>query len=390
MSERILLVDDERKVLHALLRQLGEHFDIATAASGADALKMISSDGPFAVIVSDMRMPGMDGVEFLAAARECAPDSVRVMLTGNADQQTAIEAVNEGQIFRFLTKPCAPEALSNALQASLSQYRLIIAEKELLEKTLRGAITILTEVLSLTNPVAFGHASRVQRLVARLCTRMEQEHSWQIDVAAMLSQIGCVTVPSDTLERAYRGEVLQSQERQMLDAHPEVAGELIRNIPRLAEVADIVAYQQKGFDGSGVPSDDVHGPAIPLGARILRVAIDYDTLTWRGHTDQNALAELRSHPRLYDPAVLRALEALVEADQPFEVREFSLADVKLNAVLAEDVITPDGFLLLSRGQKVTPSVHKLLRNFALRRGLENRIRVRIFVKKPSGCHATRE
>ncbi len=388
MSERILCVDDEPKVLSAFQRHLRDQFDIATATSGPEALALIASQGPFAVIVSDMRMPGMDGVEFLAAVKKRAPDSVRIMLTGNADQHTAIEAVNEGNIFRFLTKPCTPETLAQALQAGLVQHQLIIAEKELLEKTLRGAIKVLAEVLSLTNPVAFGLAARVQRLVSRLCKQMQMERPWQCEIAAMLSQIGCVTVPPDTLERAYRGGTLQAQEEQMLEAHPGIASELIRHIPRLEEVARIVAYQKKGFDGSGPPRDDVRGTDIPLGSRILRAATDFDGMKWSGRTDAAALLELRQRSHLYDPAVLEALEAVVAVDQPFEIREFSLHEIRPHTLLAEDVRTPDGRLLLSKGQEITPSVHRLLLNYARKQGLEKQIRVRIQVEKQTERSAT--
>jgi response regulator RpfG family c-di-GMP phosphodiesterase len=388
MSERILCVDDEPKVLSAFQRQLHEQFEITTATGGAEALKTIASSGPFAVVVSDLRMPGMDGIHFLSEVKQRAPNSVRIMLTGFADLQTTVEAVNEGNIFRFLTKPCAPEALVRALQAGVSQYRLVIAERELLEKTLRGAIKVLAEVLSLTNPVAFGHASRVQRLVSKLCKHMQVERSWQIEIAAMLSQIGCVTVPPNTLEKAYHGGTLQAQEVQMLEAHPGIAGDLIRNIPRLEEVAGIVAYQKKCFDGSGVPRDDVRGAAIPLGARILKAAADHDALKWSGHTHQRALVELRQRSHLYDPAVLEAMEAVAASDQPFEIREFTLKDVRPHAVLAEDVKTPGGCVLIGKGQEITPSVHSLLCNYARRQSLEEQIRVRVYVEKQTDDTAT--
>ncbi|MBI5863893.1 MAG: response regulator [Planctomycetes bacterium] len=379
MTERILFVDDEPRVLAAFQRQLNERFDVSTAPDGEAALKLIAAAAPFAVIVSDMRMPGMDGVEFLAAAKRHAPDSVRVMLTGNGDQQTAIEAVNEGHIFRFLNKPCTPESLAQTLEAGIAQYRLVTAEKELLQKTLRGAVELLAEVLSLTNPVAFGHASRVKRLAARLCKHMRVEPCWQIEIAAMLSQIGCVTIPPDTLAKAYRGEALETQELQLLDAHPGVGADLIRHIPRLEEVAGIVAYQRKCFDGSGTPRDDVSGEAIPLGARILKIAADYDQLCWGRNLGPGAILELQERNDCYDPAVLIAFAELLAADHQFELREFTLAEVMPNAVLAEDVKAPDGRLLIAKGQELSPSMCQLLHNFADRQGLRSAIRVRAYV-----------
>lgn len=388
MNKRILCVDDEPKVLSAFQRQLHDEFDITTANGGPEALTVIAAKGSFAVVVSDMRMPGMDGIHFLSEVKKRTPDSVRIMLTGFADLQTTVEAVNEGNIFRFLTKPCTPEALARALQAGVAQYRLVTAEKELLGKTLRGAIKVLAEVLSLTNPVAFGHASRVQRLVSQLCKQMQLEHPWQIEIAAMLSQIGCVTIPADTLERAYRGDSLQASEMQMLVSHPAIAENLIRNIPRLEEVARIVAYQKKGFDGSGTPRGDVCGVELPLGARILRAAVDYDALKWSGNPGHIALAELRGRSRLYDPAVLEALETVITSDQSFEIREFALADVRPHAVLADDIRTPDGYLLIAKGQEITTSMRQLLHNFAHQKGIEEKIRVQVYVEKQPAQPAT--
>lgn len=137
MTERILCVDDEPHILEAFQRQFREQFAIETAVGGERALAAIAEHGPFAVVVSDLRMPDMDGIRLLSTIRERAPETVRILLTGYADLQAAIEAVNAGHIFRFLTKPCPSETLAKALEAGLAQYRLITAEKALLEQTLK-------------------------------------------------------------------------------------------------------------------------------------------------------------------------------------------------------------------------------------------------------------
>ena len=143
MNSRILFVDDEPNVLQAYSRTLRKQFDISTVTSGAAGLETAANDGPFAVVVSDMRMPEMDGVEFLSRMKASSPDTVRIMLTGNADQQTAIDAVNKGDIFRFLNKPCPPDNMADSLNSALEQHRLINAEKELLESTLKSSMEAL-------------------------------------------------------------------------------------------------------------------------------------------------------------------------------------------------------------------------------------------------------
>lgn len=134
MKPKILLVDDELNVLIAYQRNLRSRFDLSIAESGEAGLAVINESGPFAVIVSDYNMPIMNGIEFLRNVKNLAPDSIRIMLTGQADLQSAINAVNEGNVFRFLTKPCSHELLLNSLESAVEQYRLVTVEKVLLEK----------------------------------------------------------------------------------------------------------------------------------------------------------------------------------------------------------------------------------------------------------------
>ena len=375
--DKILCVDDEQHILASYRRQLRKDFDLDTASSGPEGLEAIQTNGPFAVIVSDMQMPGMNGVQFLSEARKIAPNSVRMMLTGVADQSTAAEAVNEGNVFRFLTKPCPSETLTRTLVAGIEQYKLITAEKELLEKTLLGSIKVLSDVLSLVNPTAFGRASRVLRLTRELARELKVSKSWQLKIAAMLSQLGCVTVPEQTLSRVYKGVDLEPAELQMFAGHPQIGSDLIARIPRLETVSDVIAYQEKRFDGTGHPQDSRSGEQIPQGARILKVALDLDTLESKGMARSFAIAELRSRTGWYDPAVLTALETVIQREEQFLLREVALADLDGQMILAADVKTADGVLLVSKGQEVTSSLRQLLKNFSRRSGIVEPIRVLI-------------
>jgi|YNPMSStandDraft_1061717.scaffolds.fasta_scaffold00051_14 sigma-B regulation protein RsbU (phosphoserine phosphatase) len=134
MNKKILFVDDEINVLHGYRRNLRSLFDVHIAQSGEEALKIISEQDDFAVIISDYRMPEMDGIELLHKVRDISPDTIRIILTGYADMQIAIEAINEGNIFRFLTKPISNDKLINTINDALEQYRLITTEKELNKK----------------------------------------------------------------------------------------------------------------------------------------------------------------------------------------------------------------------------------------------------------------
>ncbi len=364
MSEGILCVDDDANILDGYKRHLRKEFKLETAVGPEQGLQMVAERGPFAVVVSDLQMPGMNGIQFLARVREQSPDTVRILLTGNADLQTSIDAINQGQIFRFLTKPCAPDALGNTLKAGLAQYRLITAEHELLEHTLSGSIKVLCEVLSLVNPEAFGRSARITRYVEAMATELHVSELWAIKTAAMLSQIGCVILPEAVLKKVYRGEKLTPEESQLFNQHPFVAFDLIGKIPRMTRVAEIIKYQDKYYDGVGVSGDQRQGNEIPMEARILKVALDFDALESAGKTKIEAFAQLKQRKGWYDPVVVNALKTAFAKEIQYEMRATVVADLHEGMILAEDITSSTEVLLASKGQEVTPSLIMRLQNFS--------------------------
>jgi response regulator RpfG family c-di-GMP phosphodiesterase len=376
MSSKILFVDDDQNLLDGVRRTLRGKFNVDTAQGGPEALARIETSEPYAVIISDMKMPGMDGVQLLSEVKERAPDTVRIMLTGNADQQTAIEAVNEGHIFRFLTKPCPPEALAKTLSAGLEQYRLIRAEKELLEQTLRGSVQVLTDVLSLVNPTAFGRASRVRRLVRQLADIIGVVDVWQIEIAAMLSQVGCITVPEETLKKVYDGSSLTPEELRMLQTHPQIGHDLIERIPRLGEVAEMIAYQEKLFNGAGSPPNGKRGYGIPLGSRLLKLALDFDKLSEAKVEDIDAVREIKRREGWYDEAVVEALCHVVKnREVQYDAEYVNVSDLRVHMILADDIMSTSGVLLIAKGQDITISLRLRLENFLARGGIQEPIKV---------------
>jgi response regulator RpfG family c-di-GMP phosphodiesterase len=247
MSERILFVDDDTNMLASMQRALYKDFGIDIAASPEQGLKQIAEYGPYAVVISDLTMPGMSGITFLACVHDESPDTVRVMLTGNADLDSAIAAVNEGNIFRFLTKPIQHDILVKTLEASIAQYKLITAERELLQKTLAGSVKVLIDIMSLASPMAFSRASRASRYVRLLADKLEIEDSWQYEMAAMLSQIGCIALPQGILEGLHTGRQLTEEENKALKSHLVIARRLLANIPRLDSISRMIDLQYEPF-----------------------------------------------------------------------------------------------------------------------------------------------
>jgi response regulator RpfG family c-di-GMP phosphodiesterase len=334
-------------------------FEVRTAPGGAEGLAMLDADpGAFALVISDMRMPVMAGDAFLREARIVAPDAVRILLTGHADMDAAVRAVNNAHLFRFLTKPCAAEDLLRACAAAVGQHRLVIAERVLLEQTLHGSIDALAGTLALANPAAFGRGVRLKELVSGLAEAAAVAKRWEIEVAAMLAHIGAVTLPQPTAEKLYAGEPLTPDEQAMVDRIPEVTRKLLAKIPRLEGVLAIL----DGYAQDVEPGDFAAVETLPEGARALRIATDYDELESDGLTPEVALGTMTSR-QIYDPSLLDAFAAVVGVgERAPTVSEIPLAGLDCGMTLADDVRTANGGLLVARGQAVTPQMIERLTN----------------------------
>lgn len=368
MTERVLFVDDDSNILAGYRRQLRKRFDLHTAASGAEGLETLKAKGPFAVVVSDMNMPEMDGLQFLKRVNERSGDTVRIMLTGNADQKTAVDAVNEGKIFRFCNKPCPPDTLAETITSGLQHYRLITAERQLLERTLAGSVKVLLDVLAMVDPKSFGATARLRDWMRRMVTELGLDQAWEYDLAAMLSPIGRLTLPQEIQEKMDRGETLSGPERDILARIPGTTRDLIANIPRLEKVSEYLYYQGKGFDGSGFPREEIERKQIPMGARMLKVIVDLKAACGSGDPDAEAFAKLEERATLYDPGILALARKCLLKDAAAggggggPQKPIRLAQLQPGHRLAADIRTQDGQLLLAGGQEVTKMVVQKLTN----------------------------
>lgn len=360
-SPRILCVDDEPHVLEGLALHLRRRYRVTVANSGEDGLTILAHDGPFAVVMSDMRMPGMDGAMFLAHVRQVAPDATRMLLTGQTDMRSAIAAVNQGQIFRFLTKPCSPDELATAMEAAVEQHRLTTAEKVLLEQTLLGSVRTLIEILSLTSPLVFGRASRIQQLAKELAEPLGVGSRWVLEVAALMSQLGCVALPDEVVRKRYFREVLTEDEQVMVKRLPSLTESLLANIPRLEKVRAVLALAanpdaRRRFSQAS--------EELLLMAEILRVASDYDELESSGLDAARAIEVLVRRLPGYDQRVLEALSLARDSGKAqYAIRELPPESLCDGMLLAEDLRTAAGHVLASRGSRVTAGLTARVRNF---------------------------
>jgi response regulator RpfG family c-di-GMP phosphodiesterase len=354
---RVLCVDDEPRVVDGLAVHLRRDYQVLTANGGQSALQIFKDKGAPAVIVSDMRMPGMDGATLLKHVKQLYPETTRILLTGEPGRDAAIAAVNEGQIFRFLAKPCPPDHLRAAIEAGVAHHRLFIAERVLLQETLIGCIKALIDILAITNPVAFGRATRVKRLATELAEAVGNKGFWQLEAAAMLSQIGYISLPVELVEKLYYGKRLTPEERVLADGVPHVAQKLLGRIPRLEPVMEILAASQQ-------PKNDIPEGLVKLGAGILRLVLEYDAHIAQGHPADVAIQALRAQMVRHDVKLVEGLESLVgPVAGAQEVSEVLVGRVMPGMVFMDDLRTHVGTLLVPKGFEVTETFLERVRNF---------------------------
>lgn len=380
MNEKILFVDDDPNVLEGYQRRLSRVLRVDTALGGNEGLKRLAENGPYAVVVADMKMPGMNGIEFLARVKELVPNTVRMMLTGNADTTVAVDAVNEGNIFRFLTKPCPADVMGKALVAGISQYRLIIAEQSVIEDTLKKSVELLVEILSWADPITFGQTMQLRGAAKDLATHLKIRDTWEIELGVLLSRIGQIMLPHDVMAKSRSGIPLSYDEIKAVRQIPQAGSEILSRIPRLEPVARIVLYQQKRFDGTGFPEDQVVGDAIPVGARILKVLTDLIELEVQGKKWREALSTMQSRSGWYDPWVLDAVIAYRgtsenKAAEAVTVHK-KIDDLLIGDALVSDVKAINEMLLIKEGEIISDVLLARLRMYARLSGVREPIEVR--------------
>lgn len=317
----VLMVDDEPKVLEGHRRTLRSHFDLHTALGGTAALEAMEAFGPFTVVVTDFKMPDMDGISLLAKVADLYPDTVRMILTGYADMDTAIRAVNTGAIFRFLTKPSPPEDLVMVISAGIKHAEMVRDAKELeivrrlkdgFEQTLRA----FTRLVEFRDPYTSGHMDRTADIAVMIAERMgmADDDIAGLRLGAMVHDIGKVAVPSHILNKL--GE-LTDAEFSIIKAHAEVGGEIFKGLGVEWPIGRMIREHHERLDGSGYP-DGLSGDQILLQSRILGVADIIDAIiTHRpyrhGLGKKEAVDYLREgRERMFDPEVVDIALALME------------------------------------------------------------------------------
>ncbi|MES3024500.1 MAG: HD domain-containing phosphohydrolase [Pseudomonadota bacterium] len=431
-AHTLLCVDDEPNILAALrrlFRPLG--YKVLCAEGGAAGLALMEREA-VDLVISDMRMPEMNGAEFLEHARARWPGTVRMLLTGHADVSTILAAINRGEIFRYIPKPWddndilllvrhalerralehekraleqlthsqneALKALNAALEDKVAARTreleasrdTVVAANEKLKSNFITTIKIFSSIIELRGDRLAGHARRVAELARRIAVRMglAPQQTQEVFIAALLHEIGKIGFPEELLRMPVNS--LGGDYLGLFRKHPARAAQALMPLDALRGVAAILRAQLERFDGAGFP-DGLAGDAIPLGARILALASDYDNL------QLGALVQRRMAPedarqlvcdsagKRYDPAVVAAFRSLDEAGPAEPVRELALLSRALapGMVLARDLLSGDGVMLLSSEHVLDAALIRQVQEFESKH--EQRLQVWVWPARGDGA-----
>jgi response regulator RpfG family c-di-GMP phosphodiesterase len=323
MSHKILIVDDEPANLRLLERLFRRDYDIIVAASGMEAMRMLEQHD-VALIITDQRMPGMTGIELLKRTASIRPHTVRIILTGYTDVEALVEAINCGQVYKYVTKPWDNDELRLTVgramehyETNKSRHELTLANERLVSKMkmmTRGFVRAVADALEAKDVYIHGHARRVSGYSAALGLRLglDEASLEQLSLAAFLHDIGKIGTPESVL---LKPGPLTDEERAVMRLHAKRGARMLTGMVDMDEVAEAVLHHHEHFDGTGYPNL-LRGEQIPLLSRIILVADAYDAMTSprpfrEACSHEKALEQLlRGAGTQFDPEVVRAFSEL--------------------------------------------------------------------------------
>jgi response regulator RpfG family c-di-GMP phosphodiesterase len=244
------------------------------------------------------------------------------------------------------------------IEAAIAQYELVVAERVLLNNTLKGVINVLSDVVSLVSPEINDRSNRVYYHMDRLAEAIQLKPNWSFNPMVRLSQLGHILFPQSTLEHLSQGKVVSDEDRRLFSQHPRLAYDMLRQIPKMGGIAKTILYQDKGFNGEGIPNDDVKGLDLPLGSRMLKVVCDYVTFESSGASVADSLSKIEANSHLYDPNILLAFKKTLTYESTITLVD--VRNINNGMVLSQDLLTSRGQLIASSGQRITPTLLNII------------------------------
>jgi len=392
-NRKILYIDDEPSLLQAfrsLLRK--EDYEISILDSSSKIDEVLKAEGPFAVILSDQRMPDMQGVEVLERVTKIHPETVRILVTGYSDYNDTLRAINVGGISRYIAKPWNDGEIKAIIHDAVKHYNLIKENQyllqelqksnleltELLEGTMIKTVRLLSDLIGYVNEEAASQTVRIRKLGQVLLSTMSgltSQDRWNIMCALDLFNLGIALIPAWIQVSISKAGLSALSRFPAAQNHHLLASTLLENIPRFNEVARIIKYQTKYFNGTGEPEKEpISGKDIPLGARLLLILLDYDRNSTDNFKGELLLRDMMNKPHKYDVDIIaHILEHLKPQQQeplnviskenrkPNEIFHCTASQLVEGLFVLEDVVTDAGLKLISANTKVSKQELDFLR-----------------------------
>jgi response regulator RpfG family c-di-GMP phosphodiesterase len=377
---KVLYVDDESSLLSSFNSLMWrEGIQIHTLVDSTSIGSILEREGPFALVISDQRMPGLDGVGTLERVQQLHPETVRVLMTGYANLEDTQRAINLAGISRYISKPWDDDVLKRVVHECIAQYNLAGENKhladqltlqnktlaDLLDGTVGQAVRLLTHLISYINPHASNQTERVRKLgraVLEMIPDISPEEHWSVLRALDLFNLGIAVLPpwiQTTLNKDGLSAIARFPAARN---HHLTAAELIKDIPRFEPVAQIIRFQHKDFNGLGEPAlEQISGKNIPLGARLLHILIDLDAQSTEHFRGKDVLLQMQRHTQKYDQELIALmLGKAVETKGQYRIASVKADQLAEGMIVLDDILTEDRQLLLRAQSVITAAALRLL------------------------------
>lgn len=364
MSHTILFIDNDDTAFAGLPEKLHKKYSLKLAKSYKEAAIILKKTPQCCLVISELNLDKRDGVAFLRQIRQKFPKIVRMVMTDRSEFSEACEALNIAEVFQIIPKPCPPETLTKAIGKGVKKFEEAREQQQAMRTTLLGSVKALVDIVDMVSPEAMGFAKRIRDLVAKTGKALGYKPLWQLDLAVMLSHIGCVALPDEVIYKMDSGEALTPEEKQIFGMHPEITSTLLANISQMAPVAEIIRHQH-----------DPLNTKQPLGSRIIKVALDLDRLERMGKDPLTILDKMSTKGKLYDPQVVKTMVKLLTPADLGAVSQLSVEELEEGMVMAKDLVNKDGSKLLLRGQPISKASLIRLKAFHIALGIMDPIHV---------------
>ncbi|MFK8114750.1 MAG: response regulator [Rubripirellula sp.] len=349
MSNQVLFVDDDPSLLNTMKRNLGFEYTVHIAEGAKSALEVCEKEGDFSVVLVDMQMPRINGIETIGLLRTRMPQAVFCMLTGNQDVATAIQAVNDGRVFRYLLKPCENSELEAAIDAAQKQHNLITAEKQLLSGTFAGSIRLITDLIESQEQQTVD-TGRMAEALTDLAKRMSVKIGWEETVAARVFMLGIAMLDRESAHRFLTLEPSSVEHKAIFAKICNHSAALLSRLPRLGWIVAVLKAVPKA------ESFDSGADRTEIAAVLLRVVFYWNFLTNKGLSVEVASSIiLNVIPDLSDKFVAQ-MECLHDNHDAQILTNVLVSRLEAGMIPGSDISMPGVGIVVAKGRPLTTAM----------------------------------